>query len=404
MARSYEPEIRQYILDAVQLGAGDDGMVSRQLVEETAFKPGTWVSLGWDRYQKDHPGQNPDDSGADAIAEGLRLEAADTISWLVRQGYLDESDGHIRLSAKRLGSYVPGTVRENDLLQGSVLRTVTPARVNLIRESMQLLGDLRAYFPILLDEDGEIVDGRHRHAIDPDWPAARTRVPRENRAIVAMAANRSSAWPRKDWDRLREVIAEHFGRQAASGRLARLALLENHERSDRDIAKLVGASPSTVGAVRRELEDNVQLGHYSGQRGRPRADGQPAQPREKLDDHPGLLEEAYRRVSTGEPSDYKSLMELFGVTQYMAQKAVDRAKERARGEAAREAAAAPAAEDREPDTPDASMAPLDELRAVREVWPPEYRAVYDQCFRLFFSLPAADQEAFRQWFLEASPG
>jgi DNA-binding Lrp family transcriptional regulator len=136
----------------------------------------------------------------------------------------------------------------------------------------------------VLDEDGEIVDGRHRRAIDPGWPAMRLRVSREDRLAVAVAGNRTNAWGKNDWQRLRGLVEQRQNRQSASRVLAEVALREDANRSDREIARLTGASPQTVTAVRRDLEETAQLEQFTRSvGGRPRADGTPAQPRNNPD-------------------------------------------------------------------------------------------------------------------------
>jgi protein gp37 len=282
------------ILDAVVLDAGEDGRASREKLEQTAVRSEAFANVAWHRWLTDHP-DVPDVSHlkpgeqSNAIDEGLRLLAAEAVSWLVANGHLAESDGHVHLGSRQFGSYVPGTNREADLFYS--MRRVTPARMELIRESMRELGDLRAYFPVLVDAQGDVVDGRHRRAIDPDWPAARMQVPRESRLAVATAANRSSAWTRRDWQQLVQHRQHTSSRHDAVRAVVRLALREDHERSNRKIAELIGAHHETVAVVRKDLETTGEIRQWSAPRSRGGGGG--SQPRQQHDE---LDAEVLRRV------------------------------------------------------------------------------------------------------------
>lgn len=98
---------------------------------------------------------------------------------------------------------------------------------------------------------------------------------------AAVAANRSNAWDSEDWTRLSQRAEAVHGKRVAGSELARLALLEDHERSNRVIGALVGCSEGTIRTVRGELENTAQITQFRGTDGRPRKDGSPAQPRER---------------------------------------------------------------------------------------------------------------------------
>ncbi len=138
-------------------------------------------------------------------------------------------------------------------------RRVTPGRKELILESMRLLGDLREYFPVLEDEQGNVVDGHHRREIDPSWPARQDRVPMDKRLAVSIAANRTNAWTSDDWKGLRERVEATQNKTDATRTLIGLALREDASRSNRAIAELVGASHPTVAEVRQDLENFSKL-------------------------------------------------------------------------------------------------------------------------------------------------
>lgn len=215
-------------------------------------------------------------------------------------------------------------------------RRVTTARKELILESIRQLGDLRDYFPVLLDEQGNVVDGRHRREIDPDWPASRVRVPAEQRVAAAAAANRTNAWSERDWKILLDRVTETTGRKTEAVRtLIRLALREDANRSDREIGRLVGCSKNTVAAVRQELETSGQIDHYSftgGQSagrgiitGTPNGHSDRWVPEDRVE---AVTQEAQRRLEAGEPTDFRELADRFGVGRPFAQQRIAVAKDR----------------------------------------------------------------------------
>ena len=227
-------------------------------------------------------------------------------------------------------------------------RRVTTARKELILESIRQLGDLRDYFPVLLDEQGNVVDGRHRREIDPEWPASRMRVPAEQRVAAAAAANRTNAWSERDWKTLLEKVTEATGRKTEAVRtLIRLALLEDANRSNRTLAALVGCDHKTVQVVREQLEVSGEIPHWEFRGG-----GVPGQgvttgtqnghsdrwvPEETIE---AVTREAQRRLEAGEPTDFRELASRFGVGRPFAQQRIAVAKDRVE-QAARQSEAEP---------------------------------------------------------------
>lgn len=273
------------LIDAVAAGPVlDTGGVDRTAVECADALTSIAENLAMIRYRVDHPDTVLDEGARfNAKEEARRLLAVEGTAWLLEHGHFQAVGDQGLTLAKpfKLPSgetYVPGSDREEDLFRN--LRRVIPKRMDLLRESITKFGDLREFFPVLEDTDGNVVDGRHRRAIDPLWPAAPRRVPREQRVAAATAANRTNAWTADDWKRLQAHAEFVVGRKHAAREIARLALLEDHERSNRVIGKLVGVGKGTVANVREQLEENGQVGHFRGQKGRPHADGTPAQPGE----------------------------------------------------------------------------------------------------------------------------
>lgn len=224
-------------------------------------------------------------------------------------------------------------------------RRVTTARKELILESIRQLGDLRDYFPVLLDEQGNVVDGRHRREIDPEWPASRMKVPAEQRVAAAAAANRTNAWSERDWKTLLDKVTETTGRKTEAVRiLIRLALLEDASRSDREIGRLVGCSQTTVGQVRRDLEETDQIGQFERKGGRGVTTGTPNSHSDRWtpeDTIEAVTREAQRRLEAGEPTDFRELASRFGVGRPLAQQRIAVAKDRVEQAARQSQAKAP---------------------------------------------------------------
>lgn len=280
------------LIDAVIAGPPlESGGIDRRTVQRAETLGGITPNHALLRYRQDHPHTVLDDElELVAIEQGRSLYAVEGVEWLVENGYL-RAVGKYGLAlgkpyeiSSRSGTtefYVPGKAWEQTHYT-NIQRRITPARLDLIRESLARVGDLKKYFPVLRDEDDQVVDGRHRLAIDPNWPSAEQRVPRDQRLLALMAANRTNSWEAEDWERLKREAEAVYGKRKAQRELVRLQLLENHQRSDRAIAGLVGCSHPTVGKVRDDLErDTGKDYQYLGsQGGKPRSDGTPAQPRE----------------------------------------------------------------------------------------------------------------------------
>ena len=211
-------------------------------------------------------------------------------------------------------------------------RRVTTARKELILESIRQLGDMRDYFPVLLDDQGNVIDGRHRREIDPAWPASRVRVPAEHRLAAAAAANRTSAWSERDWKDLLGKVIEATGKKTEAVRtLIRLALLEDASRSDREIGRLVGCSNHTVSEIRSQLVQTEQIAQFQQTGGRGVTVGTPnSQPSRVVPEETkeALTQEAMRRLEAGEHTDFRGLAVQYGVGEPLAQQCIAIAKDR----------------------------------------------------------------------------
>jgi hypothetical protein len=139
-------------------------------------------------------------------------------------------------------------------LRDDGLRPVDPTRLAEIRDSIAEFGDFREDFPVLVDRDGNVLDGRHRRAIDPAWPERVSKAATSDEAAlqVALAANMSAAWSKREWSalaRVRDAVGGVSGKRARQRELIEAVLLEEPELSHNAIAKRLDVSPHTVAEV-----------------------------------------------------------------------------------------------------------------------------------------------------------
>lgn len=124
--------------------------------------------------------------------------------------------------------------------------------------------------PVLVDENGSIIDGHHRREI-----ATRLGIecPEDVRAGLSDAAKRTLALSLN-------IDRRHLNREQKRA-LVEASLKADPELSDREHARRTSSSPTTVGTVRDELESTVQIGQ-SDKRvsadGRERPSTQPTRP------------------------------------------------------------------------------------------------------------------------------
>lgn len=171
------------------------------------------------------------DAGTD-IAEGVSLEEAASAHGLTLE--------QLKRGLERLRAEWRG---QSGLIE---LPELDEDEYDALRASIERYGQL---VPVLLDADGQIIDGRARVRICRDLgraphvehlPAAATAEELESLAVAVNVARR------------------HLTVAARRG-IIRAELLRQPERSDRATALHVGVSDKTVAAVRRELEATAEI-------------------------------------------------------------------------------------------------------------------------------------------------
>jgi len=111
-----------------------------------------------------------------------------------------------------------------------------------------------------------VLDGHHRRAVDPQWPA----IPRplrfrsdEERLQVALIANDSARWSVEDWRRL-AALREAVGGQQSKRERIREALAGHPDDSHNKIAKMLGLHNTAVDRVCKEVTQCVTSPYGDG--------------------------------------------------------------------------------------------------------------------------------------------
>lgn len=139
-------------------------------------------------------------------------------------------------------------------------------------EYSELTDDIRAngiQVPVIVDEDGVAIDGHHRQRIAEQLGID---CPTVVKAGLTDAEKRTMALNLN-------LHRRHLNREQKR-QIVEASLKADPQLSDREHARRTGVSPSTAGAVRAELEESVQIGHFS-ERLDPRT-GNASQPATKL--------------------------------------------------------------------------------------------------------------------------
>lgn len=132
------------------------------------------------------------------------------------------------------------------------LRPVDKKRAQQIHQTVPEVGHL---YPVLVDQYGRILDGKHRKAADPDWPAIEVQVDSDEMALaIALWANSGKELPAGVRGTIEAVVLEEKAAREKRQEEIRTALLENPQLSHYAIAKrLGGVQPQEITKACRSL-------------------------------------------------------------------------------------------------------------------------------------------------------
>jgi DNA-binding Lrp family transcriptional regulator len=149
----------------------------------------------------------------------------------------------------------------------SALRKLTEDEYEALRDSIDQHGQI---VEILADVDGTIIDGRHRDRACRELDLE----PRIHYLPAGTSADELKSL---------SLVVNLARRQLTAGDrrgIIRDQLLRDPRRSDRTIAAAVGVSPTTVGSVRKELEQNGAVSNLDTRVGKNGVAQPAAKPRE----------------------------------------------------------------------------------------------------------------------------
>jgi hypothetical protein len=211
------------------------------------------------------------------------------------------------------------------------MRPVDNQRVSAIRQSEPEVGQL---YPVLVDQNGRILDGAHRLEANPNWRKHTIKVDSEEMALaVGLWANSGQPLPAKIKARITELIGDLSGSNQIKRDRIKATLLEDASRSDREIGRLVGSDHKTVSDVRSQLVQTGEIPQFQQTGGRGVTTGtpgsKPSPAREQYDDatREAVLQEAKRRLKAGEKTDFRGMAAQFNVGTTFVQQMIAAAKE-----------------------------------------------------------------------------
>jgi hypothetical protein len=145
------------------------------------------------------------------------------------------------------------------------IRPVDEDHAARIRESVPDVGQL---YPVLEDQHGRILDGKHRRAADPGWYPRKVTVRDDAHAVaIARWANSGTPLPPAVERRIEESVLGAKTAQERQRERIRQALLDNPELSHNKIAKQVGVTHRTVDVVCAEVATGSNFSCTHGRTG-----------------------------------------------------------------------------------------------------------------------------------------
>jgi hypothetical protein len=132
------------------------------------------------------------------------------------------------------------------------LRPVDKKRAQQIHQTVPEMGYL---YPVVVDQYGRILDGKHRKVADPDWPVKEVQVDSDEMALaIALWANSGKELPAKVRDTIEAVVLEEKTAREKRHEKITASLLENPQLSHYTIAKqLGGIQPQEITKACRSL-------------------------------------------------------------------------------------------------------------------------------------------------------
>lgn len=129
------------------------------------------------------------------------------------------------------------------------LPPLSPDEYSSLEESIIEQGVL---VPILVDEDGVVIDGHHRQKIAAEW---------ELDCPVEILVGRSDAEKRSMALTL-NIARRHLTREQRRALVAE-SIKVDPQLSDREHGRRTGVNDKTAGSVRRDLEKSAEIPHFS---------------------------------------------------------------------------------------------------------------------------------------------
>ena len=202
-----------------------------------------------------------DDDGRWIIGEnfmpGVRLE---TIPF--RRGLNREDAVTVWEQEERQRRYKASAIdfESASLIRQPRQRHHSPVMMKLLQETYEQYGPINR---VVVNAHQQVLDGRHRREIDPDWPAVELKrldgqpISTDEESLTAMlmldAINGEVRLTKTERDRINRVLGELPGINSVKRDRVESELRQDAARSNRAIAALVGVSDPTVGSVRAEL-------------------------------------------------------------------------------------------------------------------------------------------------------
>jgi ParB-like chromosome segregation protein Spo0J len=174
-------------------------------------------------------------------------------------------------SGDETSMYITELASELDARRGGI-RPLDTRRVEELVSSMEAFGfRTEPIFAVLKDQHGRVLDGRHRIAaaekLGIEWDnklhvqTVKVENDREALALTWTANVGQAGWTKSDLDRITRALGGESPAVVLSTKVqVRNTLLDQQGRiTDREVARIVGCSPTTVGVYRLELEQAQDL-------------------------------------------------------------------------------------------------------------------------------------------------